>query len=402
MNPSRGSSRNNLLRLLIVFLLAITTITCGGSSSAARLNSVAQGFTQDFLAHHAQNSEITTMTLTMSCNAGVSGTSIAGVMGKNNPLPVPSNAAYRIGSITKSFVSVMIVQLVSEGKLTLDDTVGRYFPEYPAWSSITVRQLLNMTGGIEDYDVVLPDLTRTQNIPFYQSYVDPVAQVLVPVSHLPLRFAPGTQYYYSNPNYLLLGLLVEKLTNQRIEDAIHQRITDKLGMNNTYFVRNMPAQVVTPSLIVNGMLDGTNPDGSPAPIDTTLATLSWDFGAGNILSTSEDINKYARGLYTPGLIMTAEEISRLTTFYSMQTGQPADKPSASVPGLYGFGIGVAYLSSGYPYIYSYTGSEAGYIFVYEYDPATGHAISFGFNGYPAEPMNDMMINMLAALDIECK
>ncbi len=383
-------------------------ISCNNRVGAApaqqeiELTTAAQNYIKTFLSNEGKsNYPITAMTLTMSCNATVSGTATAGTMGVNNPNPVPLNALFRIGSITKSFVSVIILNLADEGKLSLDDTIGKYFPQYPEWSNITVRQMLNMTSGLQDDDGILGQLP----ISAFDSYIDPVTQILNPLSTMNLLFPSGNGWSYSNPDYILLALLVEQITGQPFETSLTKYITgpNKLNLTNTFFVRNLPSQTVNPNLVVNNLcFDCFN---HQPEVDWTNKTLSFDFGAGNILSTSQDISKYVYGLFTPGVLLSNKEFQQLTTWYSLQNGQQVNGPTATASTVFGLGVSAIYLSNNHQFLYQFTGVEPGYyVFSYAVDPDTNHAVSFAINGYPANVayLNIFIGNVLDSLGTICQ
>jgi D-alanyl-D-alanine carboxypeptidase len=130
---------------------------------------------------------------------------------------------FRIGSVTKSFVAMVVLQLV-EGRLRLGDNLERWLPGLvPGGERITVRQLLNHTSGLYNYTDDLPEPPRR---------VRPRQLVAIATGHRPL-FAPGTEFSYSNTNYILAGLLAERVTGQRLADQLEQRILQPLGLDDT-------------------------------------------------------------------------------------------------------------------------------------------------------------------------
>jgi D-alanyl-D-alanine carboxypeptidase len=138
--------------------------------------------------------------------------------------PARAGDRFRIGSVTKSFVATVVLQLVGEGRLRQDDHLERWLPGLvPGGEQITARQLLNHTSGLYNYTDDLPEPPRR---------FQPRELVAIATGHKPL-FAPGTQFSYSNTNYILAGLLVERVTGQRLADQLHQRILQPLGLGDT-------------------------------------------------------------------------------------------------------------------------------------------------------------------------
>jgi len=140
---------------------------------------------------------------------------------------------FSVGSVTKTFVATVVLQLVGEHRLRLDDTVERWLPGLlPEGSKISIRRLLNHTSGVFNY---LDDRTfeaRLERNPHL--VVSPRAKIALAASHS-LNFRPGTSWSYSNTNYLVLRLIVEKATNNTIAEELTRRIFKPLGLDHTAF-----------------------------------------------------------------------------------------------------------------------------------------------------------------------
>lgn len=148
--------------------------------------------------------------------------------------PMSVGDRFRIGSLTKTCVATIVLQLVAQGRLTLDDTVAYWLPGLvPGGASITIRQLLNHSSGIPDFDqdprVLEPYLGG--NLSYHWS---PRALIMIAVSHKPL-FTPGARYSYSNTNYLLAGLIVQAATGHTLAAELERRIFTPLHLENTSF-----------------------------------------------------------------------------------------------------------------------------------------------------------------------
>jgi CubicO group peptidase (beta-lactamase class C family) len=142
-------------------------------------------------------------------------------------VPVKPATIFQTGSVGKQFASMAVMMLVEEGKVGLDDHVSKYFPGAPAsWKEITVRRLLTHTSGIPDYTEKVINLR--------QDYTE--EELLKKFETLPLDFAPGDKWKYSNTGYALLGFLIRKVTGQFYGDFLHDRIFKPLGMNATRII----------------------------------------------------------------------------------------------------------------------------------------------------------------------
>lgn len=241
-----------------------------------------------------------------------------GMSDKTAQTPIRTDMHTRIGSITKTFTATAILQLADEKKLALDDAVSKYLDFVPNGQNITVRQLLNMTSGLYSYseddawiDSVLahPDRTYTA-----RQLVD------VGLQHPP-HFAPGTNIRYSNTNYVLLGMIVEKVSAMKLEDFLAQRIFRPLGLSRT----SWPTTAALPTPFLNGYTRQT-PDGTEA--DATFFNPSWGNAAGQMISDRDDLKKWALAL-GEGTLLSPE----------MQQERLKWAPFGSEKLRYGLGIG---------------------------------------------------------------
>ena len=139
---------------------------------------------------------------------------------------------FRVGSITKTFMAALVLQLVAERRLALDDSVDRWLPgQVPNGSAITVRMLLDHSSGLPDYtdDPVLTDL-RQGRAPRLRT---PEQLLAMGARQKPL-FAPGTAWAYSDTNYIALGLILQKVTHRSVRQLVEERISRPLGLRHTY------------------------------------------------------------------------------------------------------------------------------------------------------------------------
>jgi D-alanyl-D-alanine carboxypeptidase len=185
---------------------------------------------------------------------------------------------FRIGSVTKSFVATVVLQLVGEGRLGLDDPLERWLPgAVPGGERITIRQLLNHTSGLYNYtDALLGPLLAKPTRQAYQQLAArsfaPRALVAMATRHRPL-FPPGTRFAYSNTNYILLDLVVERVTGARLAAQLHRRIVQPLGLEAT----ELPG---TQRRIRGGHAHGYAPPDRPGCSAT--ARLAWSTSPGPI------------------------------------------------------------------------------------------------------------------------
>ncbi|MDF1760815.1 MAG: serine hydrolase [Coxiellaceae bacterium] len=309
----------------------------------------------------------------------------AGTLRLKGSTPVNQNSLFEVGSITKSFVSVVILQLLQEKHISLNTPIGNYFPQYKRWGKITIKQLLNMTSGIPGNGTVKPtDIFRKFTAKQYHNYIPPT-KILNLTYKLPLDFKPGSKFEYSNTNYTLLGVLIGKLGPQDGYAAVDARIIKKLGLQHTYFVKDKLADIpgVNTKNVVHGY-DFYRKDSKPYPFqkygeDVTAYSLSPFNYSGAIVSTPAEINRYIHALYTPGVLLDAKQFKQLTSLTSTANGKSFNPKKQ--PDQIGFGLGIfgMYNSDQKQMIYFYQGQTNGYQFMYLYAPKTQMYLSFGIN-----------------------
>ncbi|HST41693.1 MAG TPA: serine hydrolase domain-containing protein, partial [Conexibacter sp.] len=218
-----------------------------------------------------------------------------GVRERGTRRPMRSDLYMRIGSVTKTFTVTALLQLVDAGRVALDDPISKYVPGVISGETITLRQLASMRSGLVNYTVV-DAFDRSLTDDPDRSWTPP--QLLSYAIASPLLFAPGSSMSYSNTNTVLLGLVVEQVSGERIGAYIRRHITAPLRMTQTSF----PSGVRLPSPHAQGYANST-PDGRIA--DATNWNPTWTWAAGQMVSTLRDLRIWAprlatgRGLLSP-------------------------------------------------------------------------------------------------------
>jgi len=203
----------------------------------------------------------------------------------------------RVGSVSKQFVAAAILQLEEKGLLSVNDPIGKYFPNFPAQvRNITIHQMLSNRTGIQDYAHVGHDDT----------YPHSRIEMLELFYKLPLLFTPGARYAYSSSNFFILGYLVETLTKLQYDDYLKRYIYDVAGMTSTKL--EWPKNP-TPGYAIGYMPSLIGRD-TPAPfVDSSFA-----FAAGAIGSTTEDLVRWGHALAT-GKIINQASMKKMGTDY---------------------------------------------------------------------------------------
>ncbi|MBV8171370.1 MAG: beta-lactamase family protein, partial [Candidatus Eremiobacteraeota bacterium] len=172
-----------------------------GSQSSDRLRAALQKDIDSYLAAHRQDENISALSLSVSLPGRPNNISLTtGRTSRNAGSPVRTVSLWQIGSITKSFTSAVLLQLEAEGKLNIDQTVGYWLPQFPAWRSVSIRRLLDMTSGIPGYDLV-PAMGYSMTTIHRRYTPDQLIAFADPI--YPEAPKPTSGYNYSNTNYLL-------------------------------------------------------------------------------------------------------------------------------------------------------------------------------------------------------
>ena len=245
---------------------------------------------------------------------------------------VPLDGYVRIGSNTKTFTSVVVLQLVGEGKVDLDQPIETYLPGLVRGDGIdghhiTVRQLLQHTSGLPNYTAIF----ASGYLPYRHTYVEP-RQLLDLALAGKADFPPGAKFEYSNTNYVLAGLLIEKITGRPVAEEITNRVLNKLGLHHTYFPNVGDQGIRAPHP------NGYHRDDPTKPLtDVTVADPSFGWAAGAMISTPTDLNRFFTALLSGRLLQPAQLKQMRTTIDAPDFG----------PGVrYGLGLASTPLSCG--------------------------------------------------------
>ncbi|MFD7029543.1 serine hydrolase domain-containing protein [Streptomyces sp. NPDC059917] len=240
-----------------------------------------------------------------------------GVADKVTGEPMRGDLRVRIGSETKTFTVTALLQLVDQGKLGLDDTIGTYVPGVPNGDRITLRELAGMRSGLFNYTLD-PGMIKAFEGDPAQSF-EPQQLLDYSFKH-PVNFAPGAKFEYSNTNLVLLGLVVEKVTGRPLHEVIAQDVLEPAGLRDTLF----PTDARLPDPHAHGYTDQT---ASGKIADATDWNPSWAWAAGAMISDLQDLRGWARVLATGTLLTPATQAERLKT------------TAMDIPGA-GYGLGI--------------------------------------------------------------
>lgn len=231
-----------------------------------------------------------------------------------------ADSSMYIGSTSKQFCAASIIMLRDQGKLSVDDTLDKYFPDYEDGKKLTIKNLLTMRSGIVD----MVNEGRVDGVTYDNTEDDNIALIKEWIFEQPLKFEPDAEYAYSNSNFFLLAEIVKQVSGKSYHDFVRENIFEPLGMTHSGFVEEVPD---APDW-AEGLLAG---DGNTAIEPPGLPT-----GAGDIAANAADMDKWMAGL-SDGTIVSEESFKEMSENYS---------PDSSMR--YGYGLmGMAYNGVGH-------------------------------------------------------
>ncbi len=314
------------------------------------------------------------MTMIVESPAGI-WTGAAGLADIPNNIPMKACNKMRIGSTTKTFTATIILQLAEQGILNLSDSISQYLaPEMVKKIAnaelATIEQLLNHTSGIEDYTGLINysiKLLNDLNHPWTPE------EELAFIYEEPAAFAPGTQRKYSNSNYLLLGLIAERVTGKSGTTLFQEQIFTPLNLANTSFNQVHS----TPEDLVRGYSDEEENFVLVDRTDFTFAHSSMDGGA---ISTVADLRTYVQAAMTPGRLFSAEMIERMKTVIP-PSGEDQTISTKDTPLTFnGIGLGWFNMKTPYGTGYGHGGALRGYKANMIYFPDSKTSVCYLMNG----------------------
>jgi CubicO group peptidase (beta-lactamase class C family) len=222
-------------------------------------------------------------------------------------VPMQPDMVFRIGSITKQFTAVAILQLMEQGKLSLQDDITKFIPDYPTQAyKITIENLLTHTSGIRSY-------TSEPGIMKYMKDDFKPEEVIDKFKNLPMEFAPGTKWNYNNSGFFLLGYIIEKASGMKYQDYIEQNLFKPAGMTNSLYGSDRK--------IIKNRAYPYQPDGDNT-VNADYMSMLLPFSAGSIMSTVEDLYKWNRALIANKFVKR-ETLEKAWTEYKLSDGKGA-------------------------------------------------------------------------------
>lgn len=302
----------------------------------------------------------------------------------------------RVGSVTKTWTTTAILQMVQEGKLSLDDPVSRHRPDVPNGDNITIDQLLTMRSGLFNYTETLELNSAMDTDP--QRAWQPDELLALAYKHPPY-FAPGQGFHYSNTNTVLLGLIAEKIDGKPLGQLFKERIFEPLGMKGTVFPDVSSNSIPEPHpqgyFYGDNVLTMTNPAlpeamqqeaiaGTLAPNDVTDVNPSWAWAAGAGISTATDLLTLGEALVNGKLLKAELQQKRLET---------VTPTNPDTPGGASYGLGIAKFGN----LYGHTGELPGFNTFMGSDPVNSVSLVVWTNLAPTADGKDPAVTIARSL-----
>ncbi len=282
------------LRLLVV--LSLTASALHAQSGAAL--SPEQRAKVDSIAHDVlQTTGVPSASLAIVQDGQIVYAQAYGDARLDPKLPATPQMAYSIGSISKQFTATAVLMLQQQGKLSLDDKVGKWLPELTRANDITLRQVLSMTSGYQDYapqDYMIPDWEKPIS----------AQQILDRWARIPLDFEPGTKWQYSNTNYVVAGVIVQKVSGEPLFTFINRHILMPLGLGSALDTNAKKLPENDPQGYFRYALGPLRPAPHEGP--------GWMFAAGELAMTPSDLAKWNISLMNESLLKPASYLAMET------------------------------------------------------------------------------------------
>jgi len=326
-----------------------------------------------YLYEHASDEHVSAAALSVSLPGRRSTIDVsAGTTRFGGSRPVTPDSVWQIGSNTKAFTSVLLLKLEAQHKLSIHDTLGRWLPQYPRWRDVTISRLLHMTSGIPSYDEQPAFAAAVAAHPYREFSKKQLVAYAIGV--------PATSaYHYSNTNYILAEMIIEKAARDSYEHQLYTRLIRPLGLRGLFYRPNSYPPRVTAREPAGYYFAHLGPAlAGLAGHDVSRFSMSSTRGAGGIISTTHDMTVWERALYG-GALLPPKQQSELTSLVSTATGQPIERTSLGGPD--GFGLGVDQITNAAfgGTVWFYEGGTLGFRTLHIYFPESGLILAMGLN-----------------------
>jgi len=303
--------------------------------------------------------------------------------------PVRQNTLFQMGSTSKSFAAAVILKLEADGRLSIDDTIDKWLPQYPAWKNVSIKRLLNMTSGIPNYSETEPLSRGMVRDPGHVFGAEELVQMAYPTGANDLPASTG--YHYSNTNYILAGMIAAKAGGKSYRDLVHEMVIAALGLDSTFYEDGNYPVAVTDRL-AHGYFDNPacsdyQPNCKEAwnlPLvgrDFRDVNVSWAQAAGGAIASARDVDRWMRAVFK-GNVVPPKQQTEWMELVSNKTGAPIADVSPNDPKGFSLGLAKAVLGSNGAHWF-YQGETLGYRTLYVWFEKENLMITLQTNSQPA-------------------
>lgn len=268
-----------------------------------------------------------------------------GVANLRTDEPMRIDDHMRVASVAKAFSGAAALALVSKGRLSLADKIGKWLPYLPkGWHAVTLRELLNHTSGLPDFS---KDASFQEAVSAHPKKAPPPRKLLSYVEDKPLNFKPGTRYEYSNSDNIAVGLMIQAATKDTYENQLKKQVLGVLGLHRT----SLPAGPKLPKPFIHGY--NNDPSQHPPEDLSEILAAGWAWAAGGIVSTPADLNRFIRG-YVGGRLFDSHTQAQQRRVIKGAGSEPLG------PGNNAAGLGIFRYETKCGTVWGHTGNTPGY------------------------------------------
>jgi D-alanyl-D-alanine carboxypeptidase len=392
--PTQGAKGDIIVRFRCVaasFVLGLMLVAASAAEADSPRTARIQAALEAWLADRALAEKVTGVASYISFgDPGPAIEAFAGKVGSGSQEPpVRQDTLFQMGSTSKSFTVAVILKLEAAGRLSIDDTLGKWLPQYPAWKDVSIRRLLNMTSGIPNYS----ETEAMSRIWVQEGTRELTAEDLINLAYptATVRLSTSTGYHYSNTNYILAGMIAAKVTGRSYRDLVHQMVIGAVGLDSTFYENGTYPAAVTARL-AHGYFD--NPACADYQPDCTRSwnlplmgrdvrgmNTSWAQAAGGAIASARDVDRWMRAVFQ-GRVVPPKQQAEWMALVSIKTGEPIADVSADDPRGFSLGLGKAILGQiGAQWFYQ--GETLGYRTLYVWFEEKNIMITLQTNSQPA-------------------
>ncbi len=375
----------------LLVVVGLTLVAASAAQADQPRTARIQAALEAWLADRAPAEKVTGIAAYISFgDPGPAIEAFAGKVGSDSQeSPVRQGTLFQMGNTSKSFAAALILKLEAVDTLSIDDKLGKWLPQYPAWKGVSIRRLLNMTSGIPNYSETEAMSRIWVRHGTRELTAEDLIKLVYPTGTGDLPASSG--YHYSNTNYNLAGMIAAKAAGRSYRDLVHQMVIRTFGLDSTFYEDGTyPGAVI--ARLAHGYFD--NPACSDYQPNCTRSwnlplmrrdvrgmNTSWTQAAGGAIADARDVDRWMRAVFE-GRVVPPKQQAEWMALVSIKTGEPIADVSADDPRGFSLGLGKAVLGSIGAHWF-YQGETLGYRTLYVWFEQENIMITLQTNSQPA-------------------